>query len=82
MIHIRIQQRNGRKTLTSVQGLSEQYDLKLVFDYPIESINRTFFFRKIIKVCKRHFACNGTVVEHPEYGEVIQFQGFYLLFEN
>merc|ERR1711893_300874 len=58
MIHIRIQQRNGRKTLTSVQGLSEQYDLK-----------------KIIKVCKRHFACNGTVVEHPEYGEVIQFQG-------
>ena len=43
MIHIRIQQRNGRKTLTSVQGLSEQYDLKLVFDYPIESINRTFF---------------------------------------
>merc|ERR1711933_329047 len=58
MIHIRIQQRNGRKTLTSVQGLSEQYDLK-----------------KIIKVCKRHFACNGTVVEHPKYGEVIQFQG-------
>jgi len=58
MIHIRIQQRNGRKTLTSVQGLSEEYDLK-----------------KIIKVCKRHFACNGTVVEHSEYGEVIQFQG-------
>jgi len=27
-------------------------------------------------VCKRHFACNGTVVEHSEYGEVIQFQGF------
>ena len=27
MIHIRIQQRNGRKTLTSVQGLSEEYDL-------------------------------------------------------
>ena len=26
-------------------------------------------------MCKRHFACNGTVVEHPEYGEVIQFQG-------
>ena len=21
------------------------------------------------------FACNGTVVEHPEYGEVIQLQG-------
>lgn len=21
------------------------------------------------------FACNGTVIEHPEYGEVIQLQG-------
>merc|ERR1712228_931053 len=58
IIHIRIQQRNGRKTLTTVQGLAEEYDLK-----------------KIIKVCKRHFACNGTVVDHPEWGEVIQFQG-------
>lgn len=36
--------------------------------------------RKIIKVCKRHFACNGTVVEHPEYGEVIQFQGKFSMF--
>jgi len=58
IVHIRIQQRNGRKTLTTVQGLSDEYDLK-----------------KIIKVCKRHFACNGTVVDHPEWGEVIQFQG-------
>ena len=57
-IHIRIQQRNGRKTLTTVQGISEDYDLK-----------------KIVKACKKEFACNGTVVEHPEYGEVIQLQG-------
>lgn len=57
-IHIRIQQRNGRKTLTTVQGLSADYDLK-----------------KIVKACKKEFACNGTVVEHPEYGEVIQLQG-------
>uniref|UniRef100_A0A3Q3XP84 SUI1 domain-containing protein n=1 Tax=Mola mola TaxID=94237 RepID=A0A3Q3XP84_MOLML len=27
-IHIRIQQRNGRKTLTTVQGISENYDKK------------------------------------------------------
>jgi translation initiation factor 1 len=57
-IHIRIQQRNGRKTLTTVQGISADYDLK-----------------KIVKACKKEFACNGTVVEHPEYGEVIQLQG-------
>ncbi|KAI8514394.1 PREDICTED: eukaryotic translation initiation factor 1-like isoform X1 [Branchiostoma belcheri] len=58
LIHIRIQQRNGRKTLTTVQGISEDYDLK-----------------KIVKAFKKEFACNGTVVEHPEYGEVIQLQG-------
>jgi len=58
LVHIRIQQRNGRKTLTTVQGLSSGYDLK-----------------KIVKACKKEFACNGTVVEHPEYGEVLQLQG-------
>jgi translation initiation factor 1 len=58
LVHVRIQQRNGRKTLTTVQGLAEEYDLK-----------------KIIKVAKKEFACNGTVVEHPEYGEVLQLQG-------
>merc|ERR1739847_66528 len=58
MVHIRIQQRNGRKTLTTVQGLSAEYDLK-----------------KIVRQAKKEFACNGTVVEHPEYGEVLQLQG-------
>lgn len=58
VIHVRIQQRNGRKTLTTVQGIAETYDKK-----------------KIVKVCKKEFACNGTVVDHPEYGEVLQLQG-------
>lgn len=30
LVHIRIQQRNGRKTLTTVQGLSTNYDLKKI----------------------------------------------------
>nr|CAB3241520.1 eukaryotic translation initiation factor 1-like [Phallusia mammillata] len=58
VIHIRIQQRNGRKTLTTVQGISEDYDKK-----------------KIVRACKKEFACNGTVVDHSEYGEVLQLQG-------
>ncbi|CAG7846049.1 SubName: Full=Probable translation initiation factor SUI1 {ECO:0000313/EMBL:CCA69219.1} [Serendipita indica DSM 11827] len=29
-IHIRIQQRNGRKTLTTLQGLSPEYDYKKI----------------------------------------------------
>ncbi|KAK0774313.1 Eukaryotic translation initiation factor eIF-1 [Friedmanniomyces endolithicus] len=57
-IHIRIQQRNGRKTLTTVQGLPKKFDQK-----------------KILKVIKKKFACNGTIVHDSEMGEVIQLQG-------
>lgn len=58
LIHIRLQQRNGRKTLTTIQGLTTDYDLK-----------------KITKTLKKEFACNGCIIEHPEFGEVIQLQG-------
>jgi translation initiation factor 1 len=57
-IHIRIQQRNGRKTLTTVQGVPDEYDPK-----------------KLLKHFKKEFACNGTVVEDEELGQVIQLQG-------
>lgn len=51
-------ERNGRKTLTTVQGLPKKFDQK-----------------KILKVIKKQFACNGTVVADTEMGEVIQLQG-------
>ncbi|XP_070275166.1 eukaryotic translation initiation factor 1-like [Myotis yumanensis] len=57
-IHISIQQRNGRKTLTTVQGIAGDYDKM-----------------KLVKAFKMKFACNGTVIEHSEYGEIIQLQG-------
>ncbi|KAF2861526.1 eukaryotic translation initiation factor SUI1 [Piedraia hortae CBS 480.64] len=57
-VHIRIQQRNGRKTLTTVQGLPKKFDQK-----------------KILKVIKKKFACNGTIVNDSDMGEVIQLQG-------
>ncbi|KDQ60757.1 hypothetical protein JAAARDRAFT_31728 [Jaapia argillacea MUCL 33604] len=57
-IHIRIQQRNGRKTLTTLQGLPKEYDQK-----------------KLLKAFKKEFACNGTLVEDEEMGQVIQLQG-------
>ncbi|XP_006900825.1 PREDICTED: eukaryotic translation initiation factor 1-like [Elephantulus edwardii] len=58
-IYIRIQQRNGRKTLTTVQRIADDYDKE-----------------KRVKAFKKKFACNGTVIEHPEYREVIQLQGY------
>jgi translation initiation factor SUI1 len=30
---------------------------------------------KLVKVLKNKYATNGSVVKHPEYGEVIQLQG-------
>ncbi|CAM0142571.1 unnamed protein product [Umbelopsis sp. WA50703] len=57
-MNIRIQQRNGRKTVTTLQGLPKEYDAK-----------------KILKVFKKDFACNGTVVEDEEMGQVLQLSG-------
>ncbi|KAF9345594.1 Eukaryotic translation initiation factor eIF-1 [Mortierella sp. NVP85] len=57
-IHIRIQQRNGRKTLTTIQGLPKNLDKK-----------------RLLKVFKKDFACNGTLVEDEELGSIIQLQG-------
>ncbi|CAJ0596123.1 hypothetical protein V3C99_006191 [Haemonchus contortus] len=56
--HIRIQQRTGRKTITTVQGVGTEYDLK-----------------RIVRFLKKKYSCNGTIVEHPEYGEVMQLSG-------
>ncbi|XP_026422740.1 protein translation factor SUI1 homolog 1 isoform X1 [Papaver somniferum] len=58
-VHVRIQQRNGRKSLTTVQGLKKE-----------------FSYNKILKDLKKEFCCNGTVVQDPELGQVIQLQGW------
>ncbi|KAK4054708.1 hypothetical protein OIV83_000632 [Microbotryomycetes sp. JL201] len=57
-IHIRIQQRNGRKTITTLQGVPKEYDPK-----------------KLLKAFKKEFACNGSIVDDAEMGQVIQLQG-------
>ena len=57
-IHIRTQQRNGRKSLTTVQGINPKINKKV-----------------ILKECKKKFNCNGTIVEDPELGQILQLQG-------
>ena len=34
-----------------------------------------FFTVLVFIFSSQEFACNGTVIDHPEYGEVIQLQG-------
>lgn len=53
-----MQQRSGRKTLTTVQGLPKDLDPK-----------------KVLKVFKKEFACNGCIEQDEEHGEIIQLQG-------
>ncbi|KAJ7565913.1 hypothetical protein O6H91_02G080700 [Diphasiastrum complanatum] len=57
-VHVRVQQRNGRKSLTTVQGLKKDFN-----------------YNKILKDFKKEFCCNGTAVQDPELGQVIQLQG-------
>lgn len=49
LVHIRIQQRNGRKTLTTVQGLSSEYDLKKI----VRACKKVSFdLETVCNVCK------------------------------
>ncbi|KAJ1626794.1 translation initiation factor SUI1 [Pavlovales sp. CCMP2436] len=57
-IHIRVQQRNGRKCITTVQGLDAALDLK-----------------KVLKVIKKEYCCNGNIQEDEVMGQILQFQG-------
>eukprot|EP00923_Selenidium_pygospionis_P025919 GHVN01045868.1.p1 GENE.GHVN01045868.1~~GHVN01045868.1.p1 ORF type:complete len:122 (+),score=6.83 GHVN01045868.1:137-502(+) len=58
-IHIRNQQRKGRKSLTTVQGLdTKKYDAK-----------------RILAHFKKTFSCNGTVVITEDLGPVLQLSG-------
>ncbi|CUV04438.1 translation initiation factor 1 (eIF1), SUI1p [Cryptosporidium parvum Iowa II] len=57
-VHIRNQQRNGKKSLTTVQGLSAEFDLK-----------------RLLKAFKKNFSCNGTIIDDPEHGPILQIQG-------
>ena len=74
-------ERNGRKTLTTVQGLPKKFDQKKILkvikkkfgEYLIhdsQGKNVRVAFANI-----RDLACNGTIVNDTEMGEVIQLQG-------
>ena len=58
-VHIRIQQRNGRKSITTVTGLSQKLDLKKI--------------QKAIK--KEHCCNGTVLKDEESGKEVLQFQG-------
>lgn len=73
-----ITERNGRKTLTTVQGLPKKFDQKKI----LKVIKKKFgkfapatVSRHRVNADSRMIACNGTIVNDTEMGEVIQLQG-------
>ena len=42
-------------------------------NYPVHHIN--VLWTMMCSHCMQTFQCNGTVVQHDEYGEIIQLQG-------
>lgn len=79
-IHIRIQQRNGRKTITTLQGVPTEYDPKKLlkaFKSQFPSLSPPSSSRSCAHAGGEleEFACNGSLVEDEEMGQVIQLQG-------
>jgi translation initiation factor 1 len=94
-VHVRVQQRNGRKSLTTVQvcrmcavavlseGCGQGTKSTNCYRHlththtrtPLQGIDTAVDYKKVLKALKKEFCCNGTVVEDPEHGTVIQLQG-------
>lgn len=72
-------ERNGRKTLTTVQGLSKDYDPKALLkafkkEYGMSDIKHATS-RELSADLRVPAACNGTIIQDKDMGEVIQLQG-------
>ena len=67
-IHVRVQQRNGRKCTTSIEGLH-------LIPFPEDKF-KGIDFKKIVRSMKRNFKCNGaTRHDKKSNTTVIQLQG-------
>mmetsp|Transcript_120486 Transcript_120486/g.236818 ORF Transcript_120486/g.236818 Transcript_120486/m.236818 type:complete len:114 (+) Transcript_120486:89-430(+) len=68
-VHIRMQQRNGRKSWTTIQGFPETARL------PKSGRVLQVDFEKVLRGLKKSFKTNGTLIRDEEHGTIIQLQG-------
>ena len=45
------------------------------FQCHVQGINPKINYKIILKECKKKFNCNGTIVDDPDLGQIIQLQG-------
>ena len=58
-VHIKIQKRNARKSICTIEGLEMDEDQ----------------LKGLTKEMKKKFACNGTIVKDEKLGNILQLQG-------
>ncbi|CAE7380454.1 unnamed protein product [Symbiodinium natans] len=68
-VHVRMQQRNGKKSWTTVAGLPTE-----VRDPKCDKVTQVDF-KKILRSLKKTFNTNGSLVDGGEHGLVVQLQG-------
>ena len=71
-------ERNGRKTLTTVQGIPAKFDHKKILKVIKKEFGMSARLGDGQPDANRHAACNGTIISDTEskgMGEVIQLQG-------
>ena len=68
-VHIRMQQRNGRKSWTTIAGFPESVRL------PKSGKVLQVDFEKILRALKKSFKTNGVLIKDEEHGRIIQLQG-------
>eukprot|EP00601_Ochromonadales_sp_CCMP2298_P013693 CAMPEP_0173216948 /NCGR_PEP_ID=MMETSP1142-20121109/206_1 /TAXON_ID=483371 /ORGANISM="non described non described, Strain CCMP2298" /LENGTH=124 /DNA_ID=CAMNT_0014144439 /DNA_START=34 /DNA_END=409 /DNA_ORIENTATION=- len=75
-IHIRVQQRNGRKCITTVQYACKPSITLIILQHVLnQGLADDLDVSKITKVLKKTFKCNGSVTIDPELGEILQLSG-------
>mmetsp|Transcript_85182 Transcript_85182/g.224650 ORF Transcript_85182/g.224650 Transcript_85182/m.224650 type:complete len:113 (-) Transcript_85182:109-447(-) len=68
-VHIRMQQRNGRKSWTIVTGMPNEVKL------PKSGRTLEVDFDKILRSLKKTFKTNGLLIHNEDHGMIIQLQG-------
>mmetsp|Transcript_65609 Transcript_65609/g.129031 ORF Transcript_65609/g.129031 Transcript_65609/m.129031 type:complete len:115 (+) Transcript_65609:107-451(+) len=68
-VHIRVQQRNGRKSWTTVQGFPDS--VRLPKSGRVLQVDHD----KILRGMKKSFKTNGTLIRDDEHGTIFQLQG-------
>lgn len=76
-VHVRVQQRSGKKCITTIQVLTKYYYLYQNFHtFNYQGLAEDLDIAKITRALKKTFKCNGSVTTDPEfYGEIIQVSG-------